>query len=65
MFKQITETMHVKISENMVGYCEGVCVERGRGSAGEAHRESVAMGSGGSKRLCGGVLLGWWRKFCV
>ena len=65
MFKQITESMHVKISENMVGYYEGMCVERGRGSAGEAHRESVAMGSGGSKRLCGGMHVGWWRKVPV
>ena len=65
MLKQIKESTHVKLSENTVGYYEGMCVERGQGSLGEAHRESVAMGSGGSKRLCGGVLIRWWRKFHV
>ena len=35
----------MKISENMVGYYEGMCVERGQGSAGEAPRESAAMGA--------------------
>ena len=42
-----------------------MCVERGQGSAGEAPRESAAMGSGGSKRLCVGIHVGWWRKVRV
>ena len=55
----------MKISEKTMGDCEGMCVERGRRSVGEAHRESAIMGSGGSKRLCGGMCIGWWRSIHV
>ena len=34
-------------------------VERERGIA---RSKSAAMGSGGSKRLCGGMHVEWWRK---
>ena len=55
----------MKRSEITMGDCEGICVERGRRSVGEAHRESAIMGSGGSKRLCGGMCIGWWRSVHV
>ena len=55
----------MKRSEKTMGDCEGMCVERGQGSVGEAHRESTTMGSGGIKSLCGGVLVGWWRNVHV